>query len=158
MAKQYKLDLFNFLNNISQKNEKFYKTLSDEEIKEISPLIMMRWLSGTKDARQIFFLNELVNPFVFNLSKHKELLIDLMTLCTTGRSQRYQFNKIKNKRTTRMPKVTVTIKEYFGYNTADALNVIPILSNEDILSFAEDLGKQKPEITIIKRELKTRRT
>ena len=49
MAKQYKLDLFNFLNNMSQKNEKFYGTLSEEEIKEISPLILMRWLSGTND-------------------------------------------------------------------------------------------------------------
>lgn len=158
MAKEYKLDLFNFLNNISRKNEKFYRTLSEEEIKEISPLIIMRWLSGTKDARQIYFLNELVNPFVFTLGNHKELLVDLMTLCTSGRQQRYNFNKAKTKKTTKAPKTVEVIKEYFQYNMIDALEVMPMLSNDDIISFAEQLGRQPPEITAIKKELKTRLT
>ena len=156
MAKQYKLDLFNFLNNLSRKNEKFYKTLSDEEIKEISPLIIMRWMSGTNDARQVYFLNELVNPFVFSLGKHKELLVDLMTLCGSGRECRYKFNKVKSKKTSKTPKTVEVVKEFFDYNTTDAIEVLPMISNDDILSFAEQLGKQPPEISAIKKELKTR--
>jgi len=156
MAKQYKLDLFNFLSNVSRKNEKFYKTLSEEEIKEISPLITMRWLSGTNDARQIYFLNELVNPFVFTLSKHKELLVDLMTLCGSGHDQRYKFIKAKSKKTSKTPKVVEVIKNFFDYNTVDAMEVLPMISNDDILSFAEQLGRQPPEIAAIKKELKTR--
>ena len=156
MAKQYKLDLFNFLNNMSRKNEKFYGTLSEEEIKEISPLILMRWLSGTNNPYQIYMLNELLNPFVFTLGKHKELLVDLMTLSTTGISQRYQFKKAKSKKTTKMPKTAAVIKEYFNYSTLDAVESIPLISNEDILALAEELGKQKPEITVIKKELKSR--
>lgn len=155
-AKQYKLDLFGFLSNVSRKNEKFYKTLSEEEIKEVSPLIMMRWLSGTNDARQIYFLNELVNPFVFTLGKHKELLVGLMTLCSSGRDQRYKFPKAKSKKTSKTPKAVEVIKEFFSYNTIDALEVLSMISNDDILSFAEQLGRQPPEITAIKKELKTR--
>ncbi len=116
----------------------------------------MRWLSGTNDPYQIYMLNELLNPFVFTLSKHKELLVDLMTLSTSGRSQQYQFKKAKSKKTTKMPKAVAVIKEYFGYSTLDAIDSISIISTEDILSFAEDLGRQKPDITIIKKELKTR--
>ncbi len=156
MAKQYKLDLFNFLSNMSLKNEKFYSTLSDEEIKEISPLILMRWLSGTNDPYQIYMLNELLNPFVFSLGKHKELLVNLMALSTSGRNQKYQFKKAKSKKNTKMPKSVDVIKQYFKYNTLDAIESIPLISTENILSFAEQLGRQKTEITTIKKELKSR--
>ncbi len=157
MAKQYKLDLFKLLSNISKNNAKYYETLSEEEIKEISPLVIMRWLSGSNDLRQITFLNELVNPFVFSLAKnHKKLLIRLMTLCTSGKDRRYKFNRVKSKKNTKMPKAVAVIKQIFGYNTLQALEVLPMISNEDILSFAEQLGRQKPEITIIKKEIKTR--
>jgi len=158
MAKEYKLDLFKeVLPNISRKNEKYYKSLTEEQTKEITPLVLMRWLSGTNDARQIFMLNELVNPFVFTLGKHKELLVDLMTISTSGKSCRYKFNKVKSKKNTTTPKTTEVVKQYFNYNTVDALEILPILSDDDILSFAEELGTQPTEITAIKKELKARR-
>jgi len=37
------------------------------------------------------------------------------------------------------------------------VEVLPILSNEDILRFAEELGRQKEDITKLKRELKNRK-
>jgi len=158
MAKEYKLDLFKeVLPNISRKNEKYYKSLTEEQAKEITPLVLMRWLSGTNDARQVYFLNELVNPFVFNLGKHKELLVDLMTLCTSGKQQRYKFVKVKSKKTSKTPKTVGVIKQFFEYSTLDAIEVLPIISDDDILSFAEQLGRQPPEITAIKKELRTRR-
>jgi len=157
MAKQYKLDLFKtVLPNLSRKNEQFYKTLSEEETKEIVPLVLMRWMTGTNDARQIYFLNELANPFIFSLGKHKELLVDLITICASGREQRYKFNKVKSKKTSKTPNVVNVIKDFFSYNTIDALEVLSLISNDDIISFAEQLGRQPPEITIIKRELKSR--
>jgi len=156
MAKEYKLDLFTYLNNLSRKNSKFYNSLSDDEKKEISPLIIMRWLSGTSDARQVFFLNELVNPFVFTLGKHKELLNQLMSLCTSGKQYKYNFIKAKSKKTTSTPKSVEVIKEYFHYSTLEAMEALLLISNEDVLSFAEQLGKQPPEIATIKKELKTR--
>ena len=158
MAKEYKLDLFKeVLPNISRKNEKYYKSLTEEQTKEITPLVLMRWLSGANDARQIFMLNELVNPFVFVLPKHKELLVDLMTISASGKQYRYKFIKVKSKKTSKTPKVVAVIKQYFEYSTLDAIEVLPILSDDDILSFAEQLGRQPPEITAIKKELRTRR-
>ena len=157
MAKQYKLDLFKtVLPNLSRKNEKFYKSLTEEQSKEIVPLLLMRWMSGANDARQIYLLNELVNPFVFVLGKHKELLVDLITICATGQSYRYKFNKVISKKTTNTPKSIEVIRTYFGYNTIDAIDAMVILSNDDVLSLAEQLGTQPPEIKLIKKELKTR--
>ncbi len=157
MAKKYKLDLFKLLDNISRKNIGYYDTLSDEEIKEISPLVVMRWLTGSNNAYQIYMLNELVNRFVFDLGKHKKILIYLMMICSAGTASRHKYIKKKGKNVTSTPKVVEIIKEYFDYSTKDSIEVLPLISNDDIISFAGELGRQKNEITIIRKELRTRK-
>jgi hypothetical protein len=153
---KHKFDIFAVLNKISAKDKTFYNALSEEEQKAIAPLIIMRWMSGTKSIRQIIFLNELVNPLVFSLSKHKPLLLSLMSLCTNGQTQRYAWNKTKSNKTTSYPNTIGVIREYFGYNTMQAKEVLPILTTETVISFAEELGKQPDEIRAIKKELKDR--
>ena len=76
----HKLDIFRILNNINKKID-FYDTLTTEEQKSIQPLVLMKWLSGTSSMRQIAFLNEIVNPYIFTLSNHKKLLIWMLTIC-----------------------------------------------------------------------------
>lgn len=150
---KYKLDIFKVLARLSNKDHKFYRDLSEEEQKSLFPLILMRWLSGTKNAQQIYFLNELVNPFVFAMYRHKELLFDLLTVCAPGRTQRYYWNKAQSKRTTSTPKTISVIRDYFGYNTTDASSALPLLNVTTILGYAEELGLQPDEINLIKKEL-----
>jgi hypothetical protein len=154
--KKYKLNIFDVLSKISTKDTKFFENLSEEEQKAVQPLVIMRWLTGTSSARQVFFLNELLNPMVFQLDKHKQLLLNLMTICCSGRSQRYQWNKPVSKKTSKTPTLVKVIKQTFGYNTVDALDALPILDNDTIMSYAESLGMQTDEIKLIKKELKTR--
>ena len=161
--KEYKLELWPLLRNISTKNVGYFDTLSEESVKEFQPLVLQRWLTGCPDgkmttARQIYFLNELVNPYVFVLgNKHKKLIYDLMTMSTSGRDCRYKYVKAKAKRTTNMPKTVAIIKELYGYNNKDANDAIPLISDEYIISAAEQLGKQDAEIKELKKELKTKR-
>lgn len=152
-----KLDLFKFLKDLSLKKKDCYMSLPDDEKKEVSPYVIARFLSGTNDMRQVYFLNEIVNPYTFSLQKHKELLTMLMTICTPGRVVRYNWLK-QAKKTSTTPKLNGLVREYFGYNSSDAGDAIPLLSNEDLLSYAEQLGYQKQDIAIIKKELKKRAT
>lgn len=154
--KKHKIDIFQVLNHISTKDRSFFNQLSDEEKKAFQPLIVMRWLSGTLEARQIFFLNELVNPFVFSTHTHKELLYYLMTTCTSGKPQRYSWNKALSKKSSGTPMSTSIVKDYFGYSTLHAVEALPLLSKDDILDYAEQLGRQKEDIAKIKKELKNR--
>lgn len=149
-----KLDLFQLLNGLSRKDFNSYKSLTEEEKKEVLPLIVMRWMSGTTDARQIVFLNELVNPFVFSTHKHKDLLVQLLSICGSGRGQRYTWNKAKSKKKSANPIATEVVKEYFGYNTTDAADAIRILSADDVMGYAIELGRQSEDITKLKKELK----
>jgi hypothetical protein len=155
VQKTHKLDIFRVLDQTSRKNINFYKDLTKEEQNAFQPLVVTRWLTGTTDPRQIYFLNELVNPFTFAFAKHKELLYNLMTMCTSGKPQRYYWNKTTSKKNTKKPMVVGVIKDYFHYNTLHAIQALPLLTNEDILDYATQLGRQKEDITKIKKELRT---
>jgi len=149
------LDLFELLGNINKKKRTYYRELSDQEKKEFVPLIIMRWLSGTTNPGQITFLNEVVNPFVFELSKHKELLFMLMTVCTNGSFKKYTWQKAKGKSMPTMPTSLDVIKRNDPYlSHRQAVDLLKIFKESDILEMAGDLGCEKDELTKIKAEFK----
>lgn len=155
--KKYALDIFKVLEKLSLKDKKFFEELSEEDLKSLHPLVLMRWMSGTQEARQVFFLNELVNPMMFPLTKHKQLLLKLLMICGPGKVRRYNWMKAKGKKTSNTPKVLAMIRDYYEYNTSDAIDAIKILSDNAILELADYLGKQPDEVREISKELKGRR-
>jgi hypothetical protein len=152
----YKLDIFQVLGQIDRKDIDFYDNLLEDEQKALQPFVVMRWLSGTKDAPQVYVLNEFVNPYVFELLNHKGLLYKLLTVATNGKPRRYNWLKVKSKKGSSIPFITAVVCEYFGYSKRQTGSVIPLLSDGDILEYAQQLGRQSAEITKIKAELKNR--
>jgi hypothetical protein len=153
---KYKFDIFKILNHLSLKDEHYFNSLSEEDRKSLQPLVLMRWMSGTSDARQIFFLNELLNPMVFNMNKHKLLLLYLLTICAPGKTKKYFWNKAKSQKKSSLPIATEVVQKYFGYSSKHARDALPLLSTEDIISYAEHLGYQTIDIKALTKELKVR--
>ena len=154
--KERKLDIFKLLASIDQKNKNHYHTLTEEELKEFSPYVIMRWLTGTSNIRNVYFINEIVNPYIFDgtMRKHPELLYDLMLICTTGSRQRYKWSMPKKE--IAYPLITNLICEYFNFSKDHAKVVMPNLTEEDLLSYADQLAYQKEEIRDLKKEIKKR--
>ena len=158
MAADRKLDIFRVLAAADVKDRSFYENLTEDEVKALAPFIVARWMSGTPSAGQVYFINELFNPFVFSLGNHKQLLWYLLTVCSSGKKQRYSWNALPGKKSTSKPNAVRVVKEYFKYSTADAVNALVMLSGTDILDMAEELGWQPDEIAKLKKELKTMTT
>ena len=78
-----------------------------------------------------------------------------MAMCTS-RPQRYKWIKTLSKKATSTPIAVRVIRETYGYNTVHAIEALPLLTNDDVLMHAEDLGFQLDEIKKLKAELKKR--
>lgn len=154
MASERKLDMFAALAAIDTKQTTFYDQLSDEEKKGYVPSVTARWMSGVNDPQQVMIINEFLNPYLFSLYKHPELLWQLSTVCSSGRKRRYQWMKAPSNALTGKTHSVRLIMEYFRYTSEQANEALPLLAKEDILAMAADLGWQADEIAKLKRELK----
>jgi hypothetical protein len=154
MAAERKLDIFRVLNATNAKDATFLSNLSEDERKEFQAFLVMRWMSGTYDASQVYLINEFVNPYAFSLTKHKELLWQLMTACNSGKNQRYSWNKLPGKREAGKPNATKAVMQYFGYSVSHAVDAMQILRRSQIIEMAEDMGWQQEDIAKIRREIK----
>jgi hypothetical protein len=152
MKKCFSLDIFKLLNDIDNpKSGDLYTTMSDDERKGFAPLVVMRWMSGTSDERQIILLNEFVNPYVFSLGKHPHLLMQLLQTASSKTSKRYVWLGIKSKK--KLVEAYRVIQEYFELSTREAktYSLPPV---EELIKMAEELGWQKDEIAKLQKELK----
>jgi hypothetical protein len=97
------LDIKRELNNVDQRNYNFYDNLSDQEKKEFSPYVLMRYISnvqGDADTADWFLerTNEFVNKNHWALSKnHKPLLWKLFASCGTGVNCYHPYLKASSK-------------------------------------------------------------
>lgn len=149
----FKLDIFKLLSQIaSPSSGDIYAKLSDDEKKGFAPLVVMRWMSGTKDERQIIALNTFANKFTFPLAKHPHLQMLVLQACSSKTNGRGSWIGIKGGTKTTLR--NEVLSEYFDYsiNEIRAMTVFP--TDEEIVMMAEELGWQKDEIAKLKKEQK----
>lgn len=152
MAGEHKVDIFKLLDRLSLGEKDVFSSFTPEEQKTIAPLVIMRWLSCTSSPGQILKLNYFVNHLVFVFAKHPDLLMKLMACCTDKRSTRYTWLGVKKSGGSKKLSVQV-IQAYYNYSSREAVQYLPLLTKEDILGMAEQLGWDKPEIVKLKKEL-----
>lgn len=149
---KHKYDLFSVLSKANTKQVDYYNTLPDDLQKQIQPLLIQRWMSGTSRRSQVFLLNEVVNPYVFGLFKHKTLLWQLLTIAAPGKSVKYNWISQKGAKTHNKPVATKVVMEYYGYSSKHAIDALRVLSATQVIVLANDLGYQQDIISKIKKE------
>lgn len=146
------LDIFTLLDQIDKKNYYIWDSLTEEQRKEFSPLIVMRWMAGCTDPAQIVFLNDIVNVSVFVLGNHKEFLLKLLTVCSNGKQKRYQWiNYRMTKQTKKNQKVIELISSFYKMSYKDAEDSVKLFSTEEIMELGEMSGLQKEELKDLKK-------
>lgn len=152
--KAHTLDIFHVLDRINARDYDAYQNWNEAEQKALQPFVVMKWMLGTDDQRQLLRLNTRVNPHMFALGQHKELLYKLLCASTDGKTRRYSWVKTSGKQASNSATLEV-IKEYFGYSARHAKDTLPLLSKDEVLEMAQYLGRQSDELTKIKNEFKS---
>lgn len=148
----FKLDIFGLLGKIDKSSSgDIYANLTDDEKKGFAPLVVMRWMSGTSDERQIMMLNSFANPLIFNLGKHPHLLMRVLQACSSKSFKRYQWLGVKgNKKNSESLKV---VGDYFGMSQREVKLLNPFPLDSEVLQMAEELGYDKDAIKKLEKEL-----
>lgn len=154
MAKERALDIFTLLEQIDRKNYQLWDSLTEEQRKEFSPLVTLRWMAGTTDPVQIIFLNEIMNPTIFPLGDKKEFLLKLLTVCSNGKLKRYQWINYKVGGSKKMKKSVELIASHYKLGPKEAEDTRRLFNEEELIELAEANGWQKDEIKELLGELR----
>jgi hypothetical protein len=158
-SKTYKLDIFKVFKKIKKNNIKYWKTLTEDEQKGFSPVVIIRWLSSNTPI-ELIYLNELVNPYIIPFAKtsenpgHNGLIYNLMTMSTENDGNDYRY--VKRINDLKFPISTKLLGEYLNYSIRETKPVLQFYTNDDIVEICNDLGYQKDTLSNIKKELKNR--
>jgi hypothetical protein len=153
MAKERALDIFHLMGEIDKKKYDIWDKLNDDQKKEFSALITMRWMAGTTDERQIIFLNELVNLAVFSLPEHKQLLMELLTVCSSGKPKRYSWVNYKLTAGSKKKLAVQLVADHYNLSLKEAEDSVLQFSTEELLELAEIQGWQKEDLKNLKKEV-----
>lgn len=154
MAKERALDVFQLLGRLDKKDYHVWETLNEDQKKEFSAFVTMRWMTGTSSAYQLVLLNELVNTTVFSLPDNKELLMKLLAVCSDGSSKRYQWINYKTGGKKKSGIGVKLISAVYNIPEHEAEDTIKHFSPEELVQMAENQGWQKDEVKELQKELK----
>lgn len=147
-----KLDIWELLPKIDAGDREFLATASEEQRKGFAPIVVLRWLSGGKNPTQLLNLNNVVNPTVFSLYKHPDLLYRLMVAATPPGKKNYEWIKVKKKeKNTRRVDV---VKRFLDVPSRQAKEYAVLYSDDEIVEMSESLGDPADVIKLLKSELK----
>jgi len=153
MAESEKLNIFDVLKRINSKKTDF----TEAELKQLQPVVILRWLTGTSNEAQINIINSFANKHCWGLHKHKELLVNLMSTSTTGRFTKYQWLKRTTKKSSgSLSTINSVVAQYYNYSLRQASGAANMLNDDVIIRYAEELGLQKDQMTKLKKELRSR--
>lgn len=141
-----KTDIFKVLEDIDSQNIKSYE---DNE-SHYSPYMVMKWMSSTRDPKQLQLVNGLLNLTSFMLSKEKKLLYYLSISASDGKQKRYNWIK----RPKQIPTVIVdVVSSYYEITPKEAIESIPYISKSDIIDMGISLGYTDSEIKKLKKSV-----
>ena len=127
--------------------------LDDEQKKQVSFFLLNRYASSIKtndrEAQElaVFKTNEYYNKHYFALSKHHQLLWQLICMCGSDSKKIYFHEWIGHKKKTGNSKVIQFLEELYPDMKNDELELLASMtSTKDIKQMAKELGMDDKEI------------
>ena len=132
--------LFDFLKAANRGDFGFLDRLSDEDLKEIQPFVVLGWLHGAKDNRDAHTIltDVYVNETLFTLHRHPRLVLQTMIAANSGiDNTRYEYVKSTSKKETSR---VIAVANYYSVTTSEAKDYINILDKKEVDKIVEMMG------------------
>lgn len=145
MAK--KIPLNEMLLAIDKNDKSYYNKFTEDQRKEFSAWLVMRYASCTKDCAEhsLLMVNDLVNHNFTSLGKHPELQWKLIAMCGVGTKMWHPF--IRPGRKKGKSKVQAVLAEiYPNYKLAELELVEKMNSKAELKDLLESTGRSDKEI------------
>lgn len=145
-----KLPLKQQLDAIDKKKRGWYSSLSDDEQKQISPWVLMRYISSSDSVNELneYFLemvNSIVNVQFNTLRHHPELQMQLLQAIGLGRSMYHPWIA-PGKRGEQSKLNTIISNLYPNLNDEEVDLLIKNSTPEELSDTLDQLGYDKKEI------------
>lgn len=142
VTKSYNNNIFAVITNLDKKNYNFFKDYNDAQYKELQPYTLLRWLSAVqtdgKDSIEYLKKTNKLNEILFQLSEHKDLLLNL--LCGCGAKHWVKHAWIAIPKGNKVNKDEGIVKKFYGYNDDEWALKQPTLDKSDINEVLQYLG------------------
>lgn len=143
-VKSYNNNIFKVISEIDKKNYDFFKLYTDEQYKELQPYTLLRWISSVQGSDEkisesyILKANNLVNNYMFNLSEHKELLLNLLCCCGSNKWVKHAWIPINNKK---VDKNDSLLKDFYKLSDDEWTIKKEKITKDEIEEVLQFLGK-----------------
>jgi hypothetical protein len=152
MTQTRTLDIFWVLNQLDSKNFELWDQLTEDQRKEVSPFVILRWLTGCADPEQLVMLGEVASACLFEFGQQKELMLKVLAACTANGGKRYKWVNPKGA-TKSSSKAVQLIALTYKMSLRQATEVRPQFTAEEIVELATAQGWQKDEVKELQKEL-----
>jgi len=143
-----KLDLKQVLQKADCNDYGFYSKLEADEKKEISPWVLMRFMSscsGVYPEHYLLCVNDIVNCDFNTLSKHKELQWKLLSVCGVGNKQYHPW--IAPGKGQKKNKIELFVLELYPHFKNDDIELFLLKHTvDDLILLAKQHGYSDDEI------------
>lgn len=161
MAKKYKLNIFELLSRLDRRELLIYESLEKDERKEVSPYLLLRWMSIVQDDADFeeyytCIVNDVVNKGFWELSKYPDLQLKLLAACGSGsRTMHKWVSEPKGSTRRKKDKVREVIEKHeHPINEMEWELLKSQNTKKEFRGILEQYGYQKSEITELLKGLK----
>lgn len=134
-------DLFTFFKKANAGDFGYVDSMTDDEVKAISPYVLLGWSMGasTNNAIHVIMTDSVMNDKVFGMSKHPRLMLKAFIAANCGiDNARYKYVKSGGSKAN---KETQTIAKYYQCSLREARDYARILTDDDKKQIVAIIGE-----------------
>ena len=143
-TKNYSNDIFKVLTEIDKRNFDFFKNYDEKKFNELQPYTLLRWLSSVSTGNSEHYIlktNEIVNTKLFQLSEHKELLLNMLCACGNGSWTKHSWIPIKKEKSDKDKTILKTFYKLSDEEWEVKKNIITDDEKNEIMKYLGKMDK-----------------